>query len=129
MPTALGQRSSPALHQGRLSLRSRGYSPNKRNQNGHHAALATQMPAHRSPLVPLQDRRSLACRSHDEIRRGPSPDYLASKAPWRNSPGGELTHYRERAYPLSGELHRSQLDWSAAPAAAAGRSPMPSRLS
>ena len=125
VPTALGQRSSPALHQGRLSLRSRGHSPNKRNQNGHHAALATQMPAHRSPLVPLQDRRSLACRSHDEIRRGPSPDYLASKAPWRNSPGGELTHYRERAYPLSGELHRSQLDWSAAPAAAAGRSPSP----
>lgn len=98
--------TGPRLHDFR-----RGHLDNRRNK-GHHATIVTHHPPHRHPLVPLQDRRALVCRSFDDIKRGPSPDYPPSKAPWRNVDSGEVTHYRERPYRLSGALHTSQSEWS-----------------
>jgi hypothetical protein len=51
-------------------------------------------------------------RSYDDIKRGPSPDYEPSKAPWRDVTSGNTTHYRERTYRLSGGLRASQSEWS-----------------
>ena len=88
----------------------RGHQPNSRNKDGHHAKILTDYPDHRHPIVPLQDRRALVCRSVDDIKRGPSPDYVPSKAPWRNV-APPSTHYRERNHRLSGALRQSQSDW------------------
>jgi hypothetical protein len=98
--------TGPRLHNFR-----RGQSDNRRNK-GHHATLATHHKPHRHPLVPLQDRRALVARSVDDIKRGPSPDYPPSKTPWRDVDTGEVTHYRERPYRLSGALRASQSEWS-----------------